>query len=486
MAVRSKPPGTVLNRGNALAKDLVYALPFNEGAGTKLVDVASHMDATTTNSPAWDRYLMGAGLEFNGSSQYATIPDNDLLDSLKRITISIWMVKVATTTAYSMYVSRATDLAGATDLWLLYNGDAGLNDCYSFAINTGSPSYLNSSTSSDSDLNTLVNITGSYDGVNMKLYKNGIEIATTGKTGDLIAGSAPIRIAAGDNSPTVVSEFAPIQVYSLVISRRGWTPTEVRSYYNNPWQIYKQPNTSYLTPATGLVATTLRASSSNSASTGTAVSVSAPTGTIAGDVVVITLHGNGQTTFVDNNGATPFTASSVSDYKPNTSGGHTVSIYTRTIEAGDPSTYNFTMGTSGRWSIIADTYKSPNTTSFFDVAPNTSNAANADNSDAATIDAPSITTLTANAIHVVHGYFDDGSAGNPSGPAGYTAAGADNDEPQGAFYKVIAAAGATGAQTVTGTSVAPRIALSYAIRDINSSVASSTYVNSFYGGGGYF
>ncbi len=247
MAVRSKPPGTVLNRGNALAKDLVYALPFNEGAGTKLIDVANHMDATTTNGPTWDRYLLGAGLEFNGSSQYATIPDNDLLDSLKRITISMWFVKVATTTGYTMYASRATDLAGATDLWLLYNGDAGLSDCYSFAINTGSPSYLNSSISSDSDLNTLVNITGSYDGVNMKLYKNGIEIATTGKTGDLIAGSAPIRIAAGDNSPTIVSEFAPIQVYSLVISRRGWTPTEVRSYYNNPWQIYKQPNISRLT-----------------------------------------------------------------------------------------------------------------------------------------------------------------------------------------------------------------------------------------------
>lgn len=167
-----------------------------------------------------------------------------------------------------------------------------------------------------------------------------------------------------------------------------------------------------------------------------------------------------------------FTASSVSDYKPNTTGGHTVSIYSRTIQSGDPSTYNFTMGATGRWSIIADTYKSPNTTSFFDVAPSTSNAANADNSDAATIDAPTITTLTAKAIHVVHGYFDDGAAGNPSGPSGYYAAGADNDEPQVAVLKHITTASATGAQTVTGTSVAPRIALSYAIRDINSVVAS--------------
>lgn len=212
------------------------------------------------------------------------------------------------------------------------------------------------------------------------------------------------------------------------------------------------------------MATTLRASSSNSASSGTAVSVTAPTGTTTGDVVVISLHGNNQTTFVDNNPGTAFTATSVSDYKPNTGGGHTVSIYTRTIAPGDPTTYNFTMGTTGRWSIIADTWRDVNAT-FFDVAPSTSNALGTDNSSASTINAPTITTLSANAIHVVHGYFDDGSAGNPSGPATYTSAGVDNDQPQGAFYKVIVAAGATGAQTVTGTTSAPRIALSYAIKN---------------------
>lgn len=213
------------------------------------------------------------------------------------------------------------------------------------------------------------------------------------------------------------------------------------------------------------MATTLRASNSNSSTTGTAVSVTAPTGTTAGDVVIVSVHANNQTTIADNNGATSFTED-INDYKPNTSGGHTLSIFSRRIQTGDPTTYAFTIGASGRWSIIADTWQNPNATDIYDVAPSTSNAANADNSSAATINAPAITTNTANAIHVVHGYFDDGTAGNPSGPAGYTAAGADNDEPQGAFYKVIASAGTTGAQTVTGTTSAPRIALSYAVKDI--------------------
>lgn len=210
------------------------------------------------------------------------------------------------------------------------------------------------------------------------------------------------------------------------------------------------------------MATTLRGSHSNSATTGTNATVAITASD--GDLVIVSVHFNNQTTIADNNGATPWTED-INDYKPNTTGGHTLSIFSRRFQTGDPTSLSFTGGTSGRWSVVAQVWQNPNASTIYDVSPSTSNAANADNSSAATIDAPTINTLTANAIHVVHGYFDDGAAGNPSGPAGYTSAGADNDEPQGAFYKVITSAGATGAQTVTGTTSAPRIALSYAIKD---------------------
>lgn len=213
------------------------------------------------------------------------------------------------------------------------------------------------------------------------------------------------------------------------------------------------------------MATTLRGSHTNSATTGTNATVTITAS--VGDVVIVSVHFNNQTTIADNNGATPWTED-INDYKPNTTGGHTLSIFSRRFQSGDPTSLSFTGGTSGRWSVVADVWQDPNASTIYDVSPSTANAANADNSSASTINAPTITTLTSNAIHVVHGYFDDGVAGNPTGPAGYTSAGADNDEPQGAFYKIIAAAGATGAQTVTGTTSAPRIALSYAIKDIGT------------------
>jgi len=210
------------------------------------------------------------------------------------------------------------------------------------------------------------------------------------------------------------------------------------------------------------MATVLRESTENNSTTGTAISVSAPTGTTTGDVVTISVHCNGNTTIVDNNGATPFTED-LTDFSPNTTSGQTVSLFSRVIQAGDPSTYNFTSGASGRWSIVAACWQNPNAT-FYDVAPSTGNAANRDDSSAATINAPSITTGFVNSIHVVCGYIDNALSTISSNPGGYTTIKNSTDQPQGVSYKVIASAGATGAQTITSGDSQPMIGLSFAIK----------------------
>lgn len=214
------------------------------------------------------------------------------------------------------------------------------------------------------------------------------------------------------------------------------------------------------------MATTLRAVAQNNSTTGTAISVGAPTGTTTGDVVIITIHANGNTTIVDNNGSTPFTED-LNDYQPNAGSGHTVSIFSRRIQASDPTTFNFTSGASGRWSISASTWQNPHATDIYDVAPNTSNAAAA--SDAVSeISAPSINTNTNNAIHVVLAGWDTGNLGSITEPSGYTNINEIISQPQGSSYKVIATAGATGAQQYESTEDNPRFALSFAIKDVGT------------------
>lgn len=207
---------------------------------------------------------------------------------------------------------------------------------------------------------------------------------------------------------------------------------------------------------------TLRASSKADSSTGTAISVAAPTGATTGDLVVCIVQANGQTTLVDNNGATPFTED-INDYKPNTTNGHVVSVFSRVIQASDPSTYNFTSGASGRWSIVAICWQGAHA---YDVAPSTGNAANDDSASTGTINAPSITTVADNSHHVTFCCWDTAATGTITTPVGYTLLQNANSggEPLHASYKNITPAGATGATTHLNTEFGAMIAMSFSVK----------------------
>lgn len=213
------------------------------------------------------------------------------------------------------------------------------------------------------------------------------------------------------------------------------------------------------------MALAVRAASQNSSSSGTAITVSKPAGTTTGDLVVCIVQGNGQETLSDNNGSTPFTeAPNFSDYKPNTSNGHVVSVFYRTIQAGDPDTYAFTLSASGRWSVVAICFSG--TSLSFDVAPNTANAANDDSASTGTINAPAI-TVAANIIHTVFCGWDTGAVGTITTPAGYTLAANANGggEPLHASYKAFVSGGSTGAVTCANTEFGAMIASSFSVKE---------------------
>jgi len=226
------------------------------------------------------------------------------------------------------------------------------------------------------------------------------------------------------------------------------------------------------------MAIAVRSSSKNDDPSGTALSVSAPTGATVGDFVVIIAQANGQTTIADNNGATPFTiAPNFTNYKPNTSNGHTVTVFSRTIVGGDPATYSFTSGASGRWGIIAICFSG--TSLSFDVAPNTANAANDDSASTGTINVPSITTLVANTIHTVFCGWDTAAYGTITTPSGYTLLqNANTDgEPLHASYKAIASPSATGAVTIANVEFGAMIAASFSVKEDASYIPRMGFIN---------
>lgn len=210
----------------------------------------------------------------------------------------------------------------------------------------------------------------------------------------------------------------------------------------------------------------VRASSTASNLSGsTAVSVARPTGTTTGDVVIVIVSANGQTTSItDNNGATPFTE----DLVEITQVSMTVSIFSRRIQASDPSTYAFTLGSSQRWTVHAVTFKDPNAAVIYDVVP----AFNANaNTAVTTVDAPSITTLSKDAMHCAICAVDGITLSITGTPSGYTVQQNTGDQVVAFTTKTIPLPGATGAQTFTHTAQTS-FGISFAIR-------SATYADNF-------
>lgn len=220
---------------------------------------------------------------------------------------------------------------------------------------------------------------------------------------------------------------------------------------------------------------TLRTPTTNQATTGTAVSVARPTSTTVGDIVIVVVHGNGQITITDNNGSTPFTKD-LSDYKPNTGSGHTVSVFSRVIQSGDPSTYNFTLSSSGRWAVIANTVVGGDTSVIYDITPDTSRSAG--NESASSINAPTITTATDNAIHFAVGAVDSETATVSSTPATYSATSiAGAGQGLSVATKTITPAGATGAQSFSFSQTTGVISTSFAVKNASAGASVIKSIN---------
>jgi hypothetical protein len=148
-----------------------------------------------------------------------------------------------------------------------------------------------------------------------------------------------------------------------------------------------------------------------------------------------------------------------------------------TNAAGEPATYTWTGLTAGRITVVAQAYSGVDNTTPIDVAASTATA-----TSGATLDAPTITTVTAEAMLVSGGGQDSSAAGTLVTPPGSMnlvgrwtfsvgKAGADADEK-------LSAAGATGVRTWTfDSAVLGHVVYLAALRPASGVVAGGAAAN---------
>jgi len=190
--------------GTAYSEDgtfmtLNYPLPmsqwnFSEGSGCVANDSYGINNGILKNncpsiSPSWVVGKIGNALSFNGSSNNVSVNNSANLNFTTSMSVSAWIkwnITPSTGSAYATIINKNGD----NQYRLQHNGT---NSKFEFGIrtNTGG-SYATSITTPV--VGEWYHLVGTWDGVLVKIYVNGVLEQTVGRTGSIYSSTIPVKI----------------------------------------------------------------------------------------------------------------------------------------------------------------------------------------------------------------------------------------------------------------------------------------------------
>ncbi|TMD03057.1 MAG: hypothetical protein E6J01_17125 [Chloroflexi bacterium] len=216
----SDEPGTP---GPQSAIGLVAAYGFNEGAGTTLIDLSGNGHTGTISGATWATAgKFGSALLFNGTGAQVTIPDAPSLQFTTGMTLEAWVFPSTTPTGWRSVVTKNVDryyLMASSDLnnRPVAGGTWGAGN-----QNTVGPTAL--------AVNTWTHLAATFDGAMVRLYVNGVEVASQTQTTPLATANGTLQIG-GDSYP---GEFFAGRIDEVRIYNRALTAAQVNTDMNTP------------------------------------------------------------------------------------------------------------------------------------------------------------------------------------------------------------------------------------------------------------
>jgi len=177
-------------------------------------------NGTTADMPAADYYNKGA-LRFDGSSDYLVVADNVILNPAK-VTVSMWLKRNAYQSSICNFLRRNDRDAYA--LMATYN-----TDTVWFRIRNAAAAVIDATTTMP--LNTWTNLVGTFDGSNVKVYKDGVLANTTANTSAISYSGSTIGDLIIARDDIVSGRYAPINVGSTLIYSRALSAVEIAQNY---------------------------------------------------------------------------------------------------------------------------------------------------------------------------------------------------------------------------------------------------------------
>jgi Concanavalin A-like lectin/glucanases superfamily len=178
----------------------VLAYHLSEGSGTTTADAwGSHtgtLGTSASNRPAWTTGYAGGALDFDGSNDFVSSPDTNDLD-LNHFTLMAWVRPTSLGSTWRTIIFKN----GVTrEQYALYvSAGNSKPSVWASDPSGGSTAEVGVNCSSSVSTNTWVHVAGTYDGSNLKIYKDGVLCGTQALTGTIPASTGDLTLGNSGN-----------------------------------------------------------------------------------------------------------------------------------------------------------------------------------------------------------------------------------------------------------------------------------------------
>ena len=209
------------------------------GSGTTWSDLtAGNHHATLVHSPTYSSTSGGGSFTFDGTNDYATIPDdNDFIFGTGAFTEEAWF-KRTSSSGYEIVLERGDSSSwGGLRMDELYPNPTHYTDSSSGITGNAYPSISTSQTSYDVTTDWVHIAIKKYNNASIRFYRNGTALTETTYIGSANQGWLPqgtsvssdynLHIAGADSSKRFTGEIAIIRVYNT-----GLSDAQITQHYN--------------------------------------------------------------------------------------------------------------------------------------------------------------------------------------------------------------------------------------------------------------
>ncbi|AQT68755.1 Chitinase A1 precursor [Anaerohalosphaera lusitana] len=173
---------------------------------------------------------IGKALQFDGFDDYINVPDNSCLNPTEELTVSAW-IRADTWQANHWQGGIVSKWDGDMEGYTLSCGDDGR---LSFALAIDS-TWAEAITDPIMSTGSWYHVAGVYDGSTIKVYINGFESASTGKTGFFDPGANSLNIGRSYNNTRIFDgAIDDVRIYSRALNK-----TEITDLWHQSLLLFK-------------------------------------------------------------------------------------------------------------------------------------------------------------------------------------------------------------------------------------------------------